>query len=149
MDCNPDSGEVKKEHYHVMIMFEGVKTEEQVKAIFDKIGGVGIEYVQSIRGYARYLCHMDNPEKAQYNPSDVVEGGGADYRDVISLATDRRATLKEMRAFVRQNNITDFSDLYDYADEYNDNWSYLLDTNSAYCMKEYINSRWKKICKNN
>ena len=67
-DTNP-SGEPKKPHYHVLLMFEGVKDyETQVKPIFAEIGGVGREMVNSARGYARYLCHLDNPEKAQYEP---------------------------------------------------------------------------------
>lgn len=72
MDVNP-TGEVKKEHYHVMIMFEGVKTVEQALDVFRQIGGVEYcEQIQSLRGYARYLCHLDNPEKHQYNTEDVI-----------------------------------------------------------------------------
>ena len=70
-DVNP-YGEVKKPHYHVIVMFDSVKTLEQFAEFADTFGGVGKEKVNSIRGYARYLCHLDNPEKAQYNPYDVV-----------------------------------------------------------------------------
>lgn len=52
-------------------MFDGVKTIEQAKDLFEQIGGVGCEKVNSIRGYARYLCHLDNPEKAQYDQGAV------------------------------------------------------------------------------
>ena len=69
-DLNP-TGEVKKPHYHVMIMFDSVKTREQAQDIFNLIGGVGCEIVQSLRGYARYLCHLDNPDKA-LNTSYVI-----------------------------------------------------------------------------
>ena len=57
--------------------------------IFEKIGGVGCQRINVVRGYARYLCHLDNPEKAQYNISDVISLGGADYQEVISLASDK------------------------------------------------------------
>ena len=56
-DKNPD-GEPKKAHYHVILMFETVKTTEQVKEITEKIGGVGVEKINSLRGYARYLIHL-------------------------------------------------------------------------------------------
>ena len=70
-DINPN-GEPKKEHYHVLIMFDSVKTIEQALDLFKLIGGVQYcEQIQSIRGYARYLCHLDNPEKAQYNVDDI------------------------------------------------------------------------------
>ena len=54
-DINP-GGEPKKPHYHVIIMFDSVKTTEQAKAVFEQIGGVGCEVIGSIRGYTRYLC---------------------------------------------------------------------------------------------
>ena len=38
MDVNP-TGEQKKEHYHVMVMFEGKKSGDQVRELFDKNGG--------------------------------------------------------------------------------------------------------------
>ena len=94
-DVNP-TGEEKKEHYHVMIMFESVKTREQAKELFDEIGGVGIEVVNSIRGYARYLCHLDNPDKAQYSTDAVRSLAGADYISVIGLATDKYKAIKEI-----------------------------------------------------
>ena len=54
-DKNP-SGESKKPHYHVLLMFEGPKDfETQIQPIFDSIGAVGRELVNSVRGYARYL----------------------------------------------------------------------------------------------
>ena len=49
IDVNP-TGEVKKEHYHVIIMFDSVKTTEQAIEVFQKIGGVGCERVNSVRG---------------------------------------------------------------------------------------------------
>ena len=59
-DINP-TGEPKKPHYHVVVMNDGKKSIEQAQELFAAIGGVGCEVVQSIRGYARYLCHLDNP----------------------------------------------------------------------------------------
>lgn len=41
-DLNTD-GTLKKEHFHVMILFDGVKTSEQAQEVFSVIGGVGIE----------------------------------------------------------------------------------------------------------
>ena len=36
------TGDPKKAHHHVMVMFEGKKSDEQVKTMFDSIGGVGL-----------------------------------------------------------------------------------------------------------
>ena len=56
-----EDGEKKKPHYHLMLMFQGKKSKEQVVQIFKKLGGVGCELVESKIGMARYLCHLDNP----------------------------------------------------------------------------------------
>jgi hypothetical protein len=136
-DNNAD-GEHKKDHYHVLIMFEGPKTKEQAVEIFDQIAGVGCETVNSLRGYARYLCHLDNPEKAQYNTDDVCQLGGADYLATISLASDRYAAIGEMMDFVDQHQVRSYADLMRYARDYNNAWFRSLCDNSTMVMKEYI-----------
>lgn len=142
-----EDGSLKKPHYHVMLMFDGVKTVEQVKDIITLIGGVGVEIVKSKAGYAKYLCHIGFPDKVQYDPSEVVSGGGADYSEFMLTKSEIDMELRLMREFVRCNNIVDFCDLVDYADNNNEVWSIVLNHNGSYVMKEYINSRWKKLCK--
>lgn len=57
-------------------MFDSVKTEKQAVEFFSTFGGVGCEVVNSSRAYARYLCHLDNPEKASYKIDQVRQFGG-------------------------------------------------------------------------
>lgn len=139
-DINP-TGEIKKAHYHVIIMFDSVKTTEQAKSIFEKIGGVGCEVIQSIRGYARYLCHLDNPEKHQYDVSDVRQICGADYTGIIGLATDRYKAIAEMVDFCADNNIIAYSALLEYARIHRFDWFRVLCDNGTVVVKEYLKSR--------
>lgn len=139
-DINP-TGEPKKPHYHVVIMFEGVKTREQAMEIFAKIGGVGCEVVQSIRGYSRYLCHLDNPEKAQYKQEDVRCLCGADYPGVIGLVTDKYKAIGEMIDFCKDSNIYSYSDLLEYCRMERFDWFRVLCDNGTVVMKEYLKSR--------
>ena len=139
-DVNP-TGEVKKAHYHVIIMFDSVKTTEQARAVFEKIGGVGCEVVQSIRGYARYLCHLDNPEKVQYKPEDVAQLCGADYAGIIGLASDRYAALSAMIDFCVFNDVYAFSELLEYARCVRPDWFRVLCDNGTVVIKEYLKSR--------
>lgn len=139
-DVNPD-GEIKKPHYHVMLMFDSVKTQEQAKVVFEQIGGVGSEIVQSQRGYARYLCHLDNPEKYQYDQADVTCLCGADYSAVISIVTDKYKAVKEMIEFCQKNCVTSFSDLLEYASLERFDWFRCLCDNSAVVMREYLKSK--------
>lgn len=139
-DVNPDHT-IKKAHWHVILMFEGKKSDEQVQAIFDQIGGVGLERVNSIRGYARYLCHLDNPEKYRYSESDVRSLSGADYRITIGLASDKYNALGEMQDFCEQYNIMSFYLLSQYARQNRQDWYRILCDCGAVFMREYLKSR--------
>ena len=143
-DINPD-GSQKKPHYHVMIMFDNVKTRSQAKDIFDLIGGVGQEIVQSPRGYARYLCHLDNPEKAQYRQDEVVCLCGADYAGVIGLATDKYKAFNEMEEFCEQYDVISFYALCRYARKHRPDWHRILcDCGTIYMINHLKSRKWSK-----
>lgn len=138
-DFNP-TGEVKKPHYHVMVMFDGKKSLSQVEEIFSSICGVGCEVVKSLRGYARYLCHLDNPEKAKYEPSNV-RCIASDYIGTIGLAIDKYTALGEMQDFCDRYNVVSFYALARYARHNRPDWHRILcDCGSVY-MREYLTSR--------
>lgn len=139
-DINP-TGEAKKPHYHVLIMFDNVKTTEQAKELFDKISGVGCESVQSLRGYSRYLCHLDNPEKFQYNIDDVKSLCGADYVGTIGLAIDKLKALDEMMEFCDKYNVVSFYALSKYASAQRSDWARVLKESGSLYMREYLKSR--------
>ena len=135
------TGEQKKSHYHVIIMFEGVKTREQAEDVFKTINGVGCEVVQSLRGYARYLCHLDNPEKAQYSPEDVRSLCGADYTGVIGLVTDKYKAIGEIILYCKENNIVSYSDLLEYCMIERYDWFRVLCDNGTFVVQTYLKSR--------
>lgn len=144
MDTNPD-GELKKPHYHVMVFYDSVKTRKQVSDdIFDSIGGVGFENIITNRGYARYLCHLDNPEKYQYNTDDVKSFCGADYYGLISLPSDKYRIIDEMLDFCEKSGINQYCDLLNYARLNNFNWYRSLCDNSTLLIREYLRSKWWK-----
>ena len=144
-DVNP-TGEPKKPHFHVIVMYEGKKSLEQVKELFDSIGGVGLEKVASIRGYSRYLCHLDNPEKAQYNTDEVLCFCGADYVNTIGLPSDRYKAIGEMLDFCVANEIVDYAELLIYCRLHKYDWFRILCDSGTYVMKEFLKSRlWSKM----
>ena len=147
-DVNPD-GEVKKAHYHVMFMFDSVKSRDQAEQVASAIGGVGLETVNAVRGYARYLCHLDNPEKHQYSPEDVLSIGSEDYYALISLPSDKYGHIKEMIAWCEENQNYYYSDLLRYAMSEREDWFRTLCDNGTYVMKEFLkaeNFKRKKQC---
>lgn len=139
-DVNED-GEIKKAHYHVMIMYDNTKTVQQAKEYFDKIGGVGCEKIASTRGYARYLIHADNPNKYQYDRSDVISLCGAEYDLITSCSMDKYQAIGQMMDFCESNNVISYSDLLMYARSNDFNWFRVLCDSGTIVIKEYLKSR--------
>lgn len=140
LDTNPD-GEIKKPHWHVMLIFDGKKSDDQATEIFKSISGVGCEVVQSIRGYARYLCHLDNPEKHQYPPENVRALCGADYISLIGLVIDKYKAISEIIDYCECNNIYSYSELIIYSRTDRFDWFRVLCDNGTMVVKEYLKSR--------
>lgn len=140
-DENP-TGERKKPHYHVILMFEGKKSIEQINEIMRSFGGVGeAEVVKSLRAYARYLCHLDNPDKHQYSTDDVQSLSGADYYSIIGLAVDKYVALRDMEEFCDRYNIVSFYLLARYASKNRHDWDRILKDSGAIYMREFLESR--------
>lgn len=145
-DVNPD-GNPKKTHYHIVLAWNGPTTFSNAKKICETFGGV-IEprVVGSLRGICRYLCHLDNPEKAQYDPSDVVCLNGADWTTAINLKSDKYKSIEEMQDFCVKYGITSYRVLSDYArKERKADWFRTLCDNGSLVMLQYIKSlQWEK-----
>lgn len=136
-DVNP-TGEKKKPHFHVIVMFAGVKSRKQAQEVSNVCSGVNVERVVNIRGYARYLTHKDNPEKAQYSEEEVVALGGADYLSLVGSAADDDEAIREIIAFARKNKIFSFARLVDYAAEERSDWFRLLTSKKTIFMSSYL-----------
>lgn len=147
-DINEATGEPKKPHYHVIIMFEGPKSELQAKKVFDKIGGVCPPdkdrfAVQSIRGASRYLCHLDNPEKAQYDTNDVRCLAGADYWSTINLVLDKYIAIGDMMDWCVQNKCYSYSDLILFCRSERFDWFRVLCDSGTFVIREFLKSlKW-------
>lgn len=139
-DVNPD-GTKKKAHWHVMVIYDSVKNfEKDVQPLFKAIGGVGREVIASPRGYARYLCHLDNPEKHQYMTSDVIALGGIVYDDVIHTDADDCKVINEICTWCRSNKIYSMAQLMDYAYTARPDWYQLIALHRAYVIGRYLQS---------
>lgn len=140
MDINP-TGEIKKPHYHVIVMFESTKTMEQAQEISDSVGGVQCQRVNALRGYARYLCHLDNPEKHIYDNEDVTSLNGADYHNIITLVSDKYESIGEMIDFCIEKRIVSYFALLTYARQNRHDWFRCLCDNGTIVMKEFLKSK--------
>lgn len=142
-DLNPDHTE-KKPHRHVLLMFEGKKSFNQVNEICQSLKAPHPQYVQSKVGMARYLCHLDNPEKKQYLPEEVINLAGADYMETIATASDLDKTISEMEQWCDDNGIFSYAGLSRYARLHRPDWTRALRYRCTVHMKAYLQScQWE------
>lgn len=142
-DVNAD-GTPKKPHHHILLMFESLKSLSQVKAIADALNAPAPMKQDSKRGAARYQCHLDNPEKAQYSIEDVRELGGADYRALIAMARDKYEVVGEIIDYCTETECYSFARLLTYARANNEKWFRALCDNCAWVVKEFLKSaKWE------
>lgn len=133
-------GKTKKAHYHICI-FRSTPTskkaiEEYVKEKIDpKIYGVKKIYSTVLAVY-EYMYHKNNPEKAQYNESDIECINGFDILDYTSQTRkDKINVTKEIYIYIENNNINEFAELIqslimngqDELLEYVSNHAYFID----------------------
>ena len=137
-----DTGEVKKPHWHIVLNFDSLKSNDQVKKLIEPLNGTIPIQLHSIRGMIRYFAHLDNPEKYQYPVDQIVGHGGMDVADLLRLsASARYQVIRKMCAWVADNDITEFYQLMDYAaDHHMEDWYPLLCDSSAYVVNQYIKS---------
>lgn len=140
-DVEP-TGEIKKPHWHVMMMFSSKKSYQQMLEITGKLNAPNPQPVANAKGMVRYFAHMDSPDKYQYDKNKIIEHSGADVSRYLTATTSERYELiREMLAFIKENDIVEMTQIMDYAmEERFDDWFPLLADNSAYIVGQYIKS---------
>lgn len=137
--CN--DGTLKKPHYHVVIYFDGPARSSQALKILEPLGINHVEAIAHTRSYNRYLAHLDDPDKAQYDPSEIVAINGA----VVDLSKplspeEQKAVRGEVLEWCRTYNITEYAALVDYASLEKLEWLDYVETHTIF-LNGYIRSR--------
>lgn len=124
-DVNAE-GEIKKEHWHVVIDWGAGSTTSGDRAIeiFDLIGGVYPDpkknrqaflkecKVKKLISAQRYLCHLDehDPAKHKYDLQEVISGHQElPYSERILKAMEKDEMILAMVDYVVECEITDFA----------------------------------------
>ena len=90
--------ELKKPHYHIVVKYDNATT---ISAISKK-SGVPTNYIQPVRSerqMLRYLTHIDDKKKYQYNISDIVYTNS--YQREIKSAFDDIKTEEEQMLIIQ------------------------------------------------
>lgn len=143
-DINPD-GTLKKPHYHVIVIYGNTTTYNNVKNLTDSLSQPIPEALEQVRGYYRYLTHLDNPEKYQYNASDIITFGGFDISDFVEMTKSEVIKfIKEIHQFIRDNGIYEYADLCDSLFDAGMVEHYEVAINHTLFINSYISSRRNK-----
>ncbi|WP_219811197.1 Rep family protein, partial [Campylobacter concisus] len=74
-----------KAHYHFIICYVVPTSFNVVKRLNDKLNAPIPIALEQIRGYYRYFTHKDNPEKHQYDESEIKCLNGFKISDYVEL----------------------------------------------------------------
>lgn len=142
-DVNESTGETKKPHWHIVLAFEGKKSYEQVCDILAPLNCPAPQRCHSLKGAVRYMAHLDNPEKFQYSPFEIVGHGGFDVQSALAPSSAKRYELiREMQQWCDETGCLEFCDLFSYASaERYDDWFPLLCDSCAFVMAQFLRSR--------
>lgn len=141
-DINAD-GEPKKPHHHIILVYDGPTTYNNVLNFCQgELNGSIPKVLDSPRGMYTYFTHEDNPEKAQYNKSDIEHFNGFNITDLCMLKGSEIAALKfSILDFIDDNDIKEFADLIHIlrSAEMRDEASVVMD--NVYFFDKYLTSR--------
>ena len=139
------TGEPKKAHYHIILTYPGPTTYNAVKSFTDRLNQPIPQPLESVQGYYRYLTHEDNPDKYQYDKSDIVPVNGFDIHDYIEMSkTEAMKIIKDIQQVIITVDIREYSDLLDYLLEVNQEW-WQVAVNHTMMLNAYLKSRRYKL----
>lgn len=139
-DLDP-TGEKKKAHWHILLIFDSNKTFEQVKEITDMLNTVVPQKCNSVEGSVRYMIHIDNPDKYQYKREDIIVHGNIDIHSYFDITLSQKyALIDEMAQFIIQYDVVEFMDLKAYAMAERPDWNEVLH-GSSFEIVNLIKSR--------
>lgn len=135
-DVNPD-GTPKKAHWHIMIFNSGKISYSQAKEIADSVNGASPQYVKNMTGMVRYFAHLDNPEKAQYQKSEI-KGHGVDVSKILETEDDIDKLEQEIEMYCEDNNVTEYAQLIRVSRQF-DGWHKCVSTHTVH-FKAFVAS---------
>lgn len=131
----------KKAHYHVALYWPtGTTNKDVAQGIVKSIGGVGCIKGASLRGTARYHCHMDDPHKYQYDKNDEIVLGGIDYFEIINSISDDILCLHHIFDFCEKLKIYSYRELMIFCRTYCPEWERVIIKSQRENVYRYLRS---------
>jgi len=131
-----DRDEDKKPHYHLLLLFGGMKSLAQVRPLIEELGSSMIQPVYDTRASARYLAHLDHPEKFQYGVGAIEAFSGASIEDLTTPLGDPSPQIID---FCRQQGLYEYSTLVNYCRDQKPEWFQYVSRHSIF-LTHYLRS---------
>lgn len=140
-DINP-TGEMKKAHYHILIVYSGPTTYNSVAKFTASLNATIPQPLESVRGMYRYFSHKDNPEKYQYNESEIITLNGFNIADLVELSRSEVNAIKiNVLKLIQEVGITEYSGLVDFLLDNEMLAEFDVVINNTFFFNSYIGSR--------
>ena len=112
---DPDgSGDERKQHWHVLMDFDSLKSQEQVSKIIYVTNGTKPVIINNPSGYYQYMIHLNNPEKEQFiNGFDAIEKYNGFNGDKYEKYSEKQldAIFTDITNIIDENNINEYYQL--------------------------------------
>jgi len=111
--------EDKKPHWHIIMVWRsGTATGTSARRISDSVNAVLPIPLNAVRGYYRYLTHKDNPEKYQYEDSDISFLNGFNIANYSELSSSEvEVILDKLQDMIVEMGLVEYSDLIEILKE--------------------------------
>ena len=140
-DVNIKTGELKKAHRHGALFFESLKSYSQVSELVSENlhSPEHVEVVMSPKGMYDYFTHAENPEKTQYEISNIESGAGFDLNKFL-IEQNADTYMNDVIDIIEDNDFTEFEELVYYARDNNYSLLTLIVDHTSFFSK-YLDSR--------
>lgn len=110
-DIEKDTGEIKKEHTHIIIYFDNARYKNSIAKELE----ITDNYIQKCDfiAYTKYLIHKNNKDKYQYSIGEIK----TNMEEKIINAIEYTSKTEQILNIIKDNNIQDFRELVYYAKE--------------------------------
>ena len=130
---SPVHHESEKYHIHILMLRPSRCgfTMSTWKDIAYLLGAANnhVEYIACPHKYARYLLHLDNPEKEQFDIESIHTFGDLVYKDYIKIQdafdkikSDDTEIIKDIILYIQTYYITSYKELVDFCLDRSPNW---------------------------
>lgn len=140
-DINP-TGEPKKAHYHVLLVYSGPTTYSAVSKFTASLNATIPQALESVRGMYRYFSHKDNPEKYQYDEHNILCFNGFNIADLVELTKSEVNEIKKsILLLIRELAFVEYAELVDFLIDNEMLTEYDVAVNNTFFFNSYITSR--------